>query len=278
MSATAPSLKGKGVLVTGAGTGIGREIALECARAGADVALHYSQDSEDAAGAVAAAAQLGVRATAIKGDFTDLAEVERVARAAEAFLGRVDALVNNAGITYTRPLLEIDPVRYQKIFDVNVRAGYFLIQYLLPGMLRAGGGTVCNLASVHGLQGVPEFSAYAATKGAIIAYTRSLGVELAHRGVRVNAIAPGWVTVENHRFDNPDFDEEGAKAAAAARIPAGRYGYPREIAQLAVFLCSEASAFIVGQTLAADGGTTAMMSLVGDYRAQSRGPRRERYL
>jgi NAD(P)-dependent dehydrogenase (short-subunit alcohol dehydrogenase family) len=172
----------------------------------------------------------------------------------------------------------VEPAHYQKIFDVNVRAGFFLAQHLVPGMLEAGAGAVCNIASVHALQGVPEHAVYAATKGAIVAYTRALGIELAHRGVRVNAIAPGWIEVENHALANPGHTREAAKAAAGARIPVGHYGLPVDVARLAVFLCSDASGYIVGQTFVIDGGTTSLMSLVTDFRAESGARFGERYL
>jgi NAD(P)-dependent dehydrogenase (short-subunit alcohol dehydrogenase family) len=116
---------------------------------------------------------------------------------------------------------------------------------------------------------VPEHSVYAATKGAIIAYTRSLAVELAHKGVRVNAIAPGWITVDNYFKCIPGFTEELAAKTAYNSIPVARCGVPADIAKLAAFLCSDDAEYIAGQTIVADGGTTAMMSLVSDFRTES---------
>ena len=136
-------------------------------------------------------------------------------------------------------------------------------------MLPRGGGTVCNITSVHALQGAPEHSVYAGTKGAIVAYTRALAVELAHQGVRVNAIAPGWVTVENYYKAIPGYQEEAARRGGADAVPVGRAGTPLDIARLAVFLCSDEAEFIVGQTLVADGGTTALMSLFPNFRERS---------
>ncbi|HEY1765049.1 MAG TPA: glucose 1-dehydrogenase [Opitutaceae bacterium] len=272
------SVKGKGVLVTGAGTGIGREIALEFARQGAHVVFHYSQDSEDALGGVAEARALGVRAESVRADFSDLAGVARVAEAAREFLGRVDVLVNNAGITYNSPFLEVTAEHYDKVFDVNVRAGFFLAQRLVPAMEAAGGGAICNIASIHGYQGAPEHAVYAGTKGAVIAFTRALAIEVAHRGVRVNAIAPGWIAVENHLAAEPSFSREEAVQAAGQRIPVGHFGVPVDVARLAVFLCSEAARYIVGQTLVIDGGTTSLMSLVSDFRARSSARFAHRYL
>jgi NAD(P)-dependent dehydrogenase (short-subunit alcohol dehydrogenase family) len=110
---------------------------------------------------------------------------------------------------------------------------------------------------------------YAATKGAIIAYTRVLGVELAHKGIRVNAIAPGWVNVENHAKAIAGFEERAAAETAREKVPVARYGVPIDIAKMAVFLCSDDAGFIVGQTIVADGGTTSLMSLISDFRNES---------
>jgi 3-oxoacyl-[acyl-carrier protein] reductase len=155
------------------------------------------------------------------------------------------------------------------MYHVNVRAQFFLTQRVVEDMLQHGGGAICNLTSIHGLQGAPEHSVYAGTKGAIVAYTRALGVELAHKGVRVNAIAPGWVTVENYWSVLPGFNEEDARKDAAEKVPRGRYGLPIDIAKLAAFLCSDEADYIVGQTIVADGGTTSLISLISDFRNES---------
>lgn len=263
------TLRGKRVLVTGAGTGIGLEIALEFARNGADVALHYSHSSDGALSGAAAARACGVHAVALRADLSNLEEIQRLAQEAEAALGQVDILINNAGITFNVPFLEMESNHFDKIYAVNVRSGFFLTQRLSLGMIERGSGAICYLTSVHGLQGAAEHAAYAGTKGAIISQTRALGVELAHRGVRVNAIAPGWIHVPNHTRSVPDYNSEAARKSAFEKIPVGRYGMPIDVARLAVFLCSEAASFIVGQTFVIDGGTTALMSLFADFRACS---------
>ena len=255
-------LAGKRALVTGSGTGIGREIALEFARQGADVVLHYAHSKGGAESAVEEIRSLGCRAAVFQANFDDLTAVAELARQTIAFLGGVDCLVNNSGITFNKPFSEVTPAQFDRLYHVNVRAPYFLTQHIAREMLEHAGGAVCNITSIHGVSGAPEHSLYAGTKGAIIAQTRSLAVELAHRGIRVNAIAPGWVTVENYYNVIPDFNEEEARTVASEKVPLGRSGEKREIARIAAFLCSEDAAFIVGQTIVADGGTTALMSLI----------------
>src|SRR5947207_10131895 len=265
---TEGALKGRKTLVTGSGTGIGREIALEFARQGSDVVLHYAKDS----GAESAAEEIrsmGRRASVIQANFENVDEVFALAEKATEFLGGISCLVNNAGVTFNRPFLKITREQFDFLFHVNLRAQFFLTQRVVETMLKAGGGAICNLTSIHGLQGAPEHSLYAATKGSIVAYTRSLAVELAHKGVRVNAIAPGWVTVENYFKCIPGFTKEIAAETGYKAIPVARCGEPLDIARLAAFLCSDDASFIVGQTIVADGGTTSLMSLVSDFRKES---------
>jgi len=261
--------EGKKVLVTGSGTGIGRGIALEFAREGADVALHYAHSDAGAKSAAEEIVAMGRKATVIKASFEGVHEVGRLGAEAIAFLGGIDCLVNNSGITFNKPFVKITPEQYDTVFNVNIRAQFFLTQHVVQHMLNNGGGAIVNLTSIHGVQGAPEHAVYAATKGAIIAFTRTLGVELAHKGIRVNAIAPGWVMVENHRKIFPGYTDEGALEGARNSVPLGRPGFPKDIARLALFLCSEDAEYIVGQTIIADGGTTALMSLISDFRNES---------
>lgn len=262
-------LAGRRALVTGSGTGIGREVALEFARQGADVVLHYAHSGEGAASAVDEIRSMGRRATVFQADFDSLNDILQLADGAIAFLGQVDCLVNNSGITFNRPFLCVTPEQFDRMYHVNVRAQFFLTQRIVQNMLEHGGGAVCNITSIHGLQGAPEHSVYAGTKGAIIAQTRTLAVELAHKGVRVNAIAPGWVTVDSYYKAIPGFREEQANEVAKNAIPVARPGSPLDIARLAAFLCSDEAGYIVGQTIVADGGTTSLMSLISDFRNQS---------
>ncbi len=259
-------MAGKRVLVTGSGTGIGREIALEFARQGADAVVHYAHGEKGARSAVEEIRALGRRAEAYKADFHRVDEAVRLGEQAIGFLGGLDCLVNNSGITFNKPFLDVKPEQFDRLYHVNIRAQFFLTQRVVKDMLMHGGGAICNLTSIHGLSGAPEHSVYAGTKGAVMAYTRSLAVELAHKGIRVNAIAPGWVTVENYYKALPGFNETDAAKDAAVKVPLGRSGLKVEIAKLAVFLCSEDSGYIVGQTIVADGGTTSLMSLISDFR------------
>ena len=262
-------LAGKRALVTGSGTGIGREIALEFARQGADVVLHYAHSGTGAETAVEEIRSFGRRATAFKADFDRPDEAVGLADQAVDFLGGIDCLVNNAGITFNKPLLDVTPEQLEKMYHVNVRSPFCLTQQVVRDMLQHGGGAICNLTSIHGLQGAPEHSVYAGTKGAIIAQTRAMAVELAHKGIRVNAIAPGCVPVENYRKALPGLGEEEFREIAKNSIPAARVGKPLDIARLAAFLCSDEADFIVGQTVVMDGGTTILMSLISDFRNES---------
>jgi NAD(P)-dependent dehydrogenase (short-subunit alcohol dehydrogenase family) len=262
-------LQGTKALVTGSETGIGHEIGLEFARQGAHVVFHYVQDDSGVKAAIKEVEALGRKASAFQADFDSLDQVTRLADQAGEFLDGVNCLVNNAGVTLNRPFLKVTPEQFDKMFHINFRGQFFLTQRVVESMLQKGGGVICNMSSVHGLQGVPEHSVYAATKGAIIAYTRSLAVELAYKGIRVNAIAPGWVTVENYFKCIPGFTREMADEAGYKAIPVARCGEPIDVARLAAFLCSDDASYIIGQTIVADGGTTALMSLVSDFRKES---------
>lgn len=263
-------LVGKKALVTGAGTGIGRGIALEFARQGADVVLHYAHSDTGAKSAVRKIKAIGRKVITIKANFDVVDEVINLAQESIKFLGRIDCLVNNAGIRFNKPFLEVTKEQFDMMWHVNMRAQFFLTQQIVKEMLKYRKGVVCNITSVHGLSGASEHSVYASTKGAIISYTRSLAIELAHRGIRVNAIAPGCINVENYYKVLPDFSEEKLRKLAKNGVPIGRYGTPLDIAKLAVFLCSDDSGFIVGQAIIADGGTTGLMSLLSDFRSKSK--------
>lgn len=249
------------VLVTGGGTGIGRGIALECARAGAKVAVHYSRSMEGADEVVHSVEALGAEAKAFLADFNDLDATARLAHEVNDYLQGVDLLVNNAGITCNIPFNQVTPDQFDTLYRVNVRAGFFLTQALLP-QLRESRGVVINITSIHAYQGMREHSIYAGTKGAIVASTRALAIELAPLGVRVNAIAPGCVPVENYEKAIGKFDV----AEISRNIPAGCVGTAEDIGKAVVFLASEDGRFILGQTLVIDGGTTSWIPFGEQFR------------
>lgn len=254
-------MQGKRVLVTGSGTGIGRGIAVAFVQAGARVAFHYSSNAANAAKAVEEVQEADGEAAAFGADFKSIEQVQGLGEQALDYLGGLDVLVNNAGITMNRPFEQVTPEQFDTLYHVNIRAMFFLTQKVLPA-LQDSRGIVINLTSIHAFEGMQEHSVYAGTKGAIVAWTRQLAIELAPRGVRVNAIAPGAVEVENYYQAIPGFD---AKEAAEG-IPAGFVGQSADVAGVALFLASTAARYIIGQTIVVDGGTTAWMSFGDGFR------------
>jgi len=256
-------MEGKRVLVTGSGTGIGKGIGLEFCRQGGDVVFHYSRSKKGAMAAVEAARREGAKkVTALHADFRQPEAAEQLANEALDFLGGVDVVVNNAGATMNRNFEDVTPEQFDTIYNINIRAMFFVTQGVVPTMIEQGSGVVINLTSVHAFAGLPEHTVYAGTKGAIVAFTRVLAIELAPKGIRVNAISPGAVEVENHHEIMPDYDAE----AFGKLIPSGFVGQPSDIASVALFLASDDSRYIVGQTLIVDGGTTSWMPFNEGFR------------
>ena len=260
-------LKGKRVLVSGAGTGIGSGIARGFAEAGASVVVHYSHSAKGAEAVVQEIQQSGGNAKAFAADFSDAKAVIGLGRDAVEWLGGIDVLVNNAGITFNRPIESTTVEQFDQLYSVNVRAPYFLSQSVLPEMFKQESGSIINLSSVHAFEGAADHSIYAGTRGAAVAFSRHLAIELAPRGIRVNAIAPGAIFVENYLVADPDFDPE----AFGANIPAGFTGEPRDIANMAMFLASDAGRYILGQTVIVDGGTTSWMPFNDGFRDRAFG-------
>jgi len=256
------NMEGKRVIVTGSGTGIGRGVALRFAEEGAAVALHYSRSSKGAKHAVEEIRKNGGKAEAFQANFTDVDDVKKFIAKAIDFLGGVDVLINNAGITMNRFIDEVSPDQYDTVYDVNVKAMFFAAQGVIPSMVEQGSGVIINTTSIHCGPTFSEHTVYAGTKNAIVGFTRSLALEMAPRGIRVNAIAPGWILVEAHLAELPDLDEK----EAGLSLPIGFVGKPHDIGNLAIFLSSEESRYIVGQTIVSDGGQSIVLSGLGNVR------------
>ena len=251
------ALTGRTALVTGAGLGIGQGIALELARQGARVAVHYAHSAAGAEQTVRDIEKAGGEALAVAGDLRTVAACHAVVDAAIDRWGGLDILVNNAGVTRSLPVAETDEAAYDEVFDLNVKAQFFCLRRALPALRVSGRGAIVNITSVHGAGGFPNHAAYAGSKGAIIAMTRSLAIELAPDRIRVNAVGPGLVEVPRY-FAIPGYTTEQGDAM----VPLGRVGRPADIGSAVAFLVGDAAEWITGQTVFVDGGTTARMGLV----------------
>lgn len=250
-------MQGKRVLVVGSGTGIGRGIADRFVREGAAVVYHYGRSAKGAQESVAAARKQGLRAEAFQADLRDVQQAKELGSKALDFLGGMDVLVYNAGITMNKPFEDVTAEQFDTLYAVNVRGPFFVTQSIVPTMIAQGAGSIINITSIHAFAGLQEHSVYAGTRGAIVSYTRELAIELAPKGIRVNAVCPGSIAVENYNIVLENFDPE----AAGKNIPVGRIGRPADIAGAVVFLASDDAQFIVGQTLIVDGGTTSFMAI-----------------
>jgi NAD(P)-dependent dehydrogenase (short-subunit alcohol dehydrogenase family) len=242
-------LEGQAALVTGGDSGIGRATAIAFAKEGADVAIVYLDEHADARETAHSIEQAGRRCVAIAADLTRIDECKRVVTEAVRELGRIDVLVNNAGMQVEQDRFEdITPEQLERTFRTNVFAMFHLTQHALPCM--QPGARIINTASVTAYRGSPHLIDYAATKGAIVAFTRSLALSLIERGIRVNAVAPGpvWTPLIPSTFSPEHVAKFGED------VPLGRPAEPDEIAPCFVFLAAEDSAFFVGQVLHPNGG------------------------
>jgi NAD(P)-dependent dehydrogenase (short-subunit alcohol dehydrogenase family) len=258
---SAPELRGTGwfdlagrvALVTGAGRGLGRTMALALAAAGADVVLtsRTTSELETLSGEIAA---LGRSALALRCDVTDQESVNGMVAAALRRFDNLDILVNNAGINIRKPALELELAEFEAVLQTNLR-GYFLCaQAVGRHMVARGRGKVINISSILGHVALPTQAAYASSKGAIEQLTKVLAVEWATHGVQVNALAPTYFETELTR---PLFEDPERNAFISERTPMKRWGQPHELAGAVIFLASDASDFVTGQSLLVDGGWTA---------------------
>lgn len=249
-------LEGRTALVTGASRGIGAAIARALDRAGARVAL--AARSGDALDAVAA--QLSNESVVLVTDLADPDEPARLAAEAIERLGRVDVLVNNAAVAARAPTVKLDAALVDGLYAVNVRAPLLLIAALVPQMIERGKGVIISMSSVSAVVGTPSRAAYAATKGAIDAVTRSLAIELGPHGIRVNSVAPGIVDTDMWARNKA---VPGVVEQTEALTPLGRWARPEEIADVVAFLASDAAGFVTGETVSVDGGMARTTNLYG---------------
>ena len=241
-------LANKVAVVTGAGRGIGRAVALAYARMGADVAC-VSRTEENSAKAAAEVEALGRRAWAVAVDVSDTAAVDAAAGKILDDAGRVDILVNNAGVTRDNLLMRMSEEEWDTVLNTNLKGAFNFTRALTRPFIRQRSGRIINIASVIGLIGNAGQSNYAASKAALIGFTKSIAKELAPRGITVNAIAPGFIET-----DMTAVLDDKVRQEVLGRVPLGRFGSSDDIAHAAVFLAMEPTGYVTGQVLTVDGG------------------------
>ncbi|WP_274362555.1 SDR family NAD(P)-dependent oxidoreductase [Paenibacillus thermotolerans] len=248
-------LKGKVALITGSGSGIGRSSALLFAREGASVIVNDVSE-EKGQETVAAIQEEGGQAAFIGADVTDPVSVDAMVKRAIERFGVIDVLFNNAGISGVGALHEVEPDAWDRVMNVNIRGVYLPSKYVLPHMMERKSGTIINMSSCIAEIGLARRASYAATKGAVLALTKSMQVDYAPYNIRVNALLPGTILtpfVENYlrtSYDDPEAAIEGIKK----RQLSGDLGRPEDVAKAALFLASDESSFMMGSPLYIDGG------------------------
>ncbi|AHX74322.1 3-oxoacyl-[acyl-carrier-protein] reductase [Streptococcus agalactiae] len=240
-------LKDKNIFITGSSRGIGLAIAHQFAQLGANIVLNgRSEISEDL---IAEFADYGVKVIAISGDVSSFEDANRMIKEAIASLGSVDVLVNNAGITNDKLMLKMTVEDFESVLKINLTGAFNMTQSVLKPMIKARQGAIINISSVVGLTGNVGQANYAASKAGLIGFTKSVAREVAARGIRVNAIAPGFI-----ESDMTDVIPEKMQEAILAQIPMKRIGKGKEVAQVASFLAEQE--YLTGQVIAIDGGMT----------------------
>jgi 3-oxoacyl-[acyl-carrier protein] reductase len=244
------TLEGRRALVTGGSRGIGHAISVLFGRLGARVAVHYANDERAAARTVATIRAAGGEARPVRADLADPAAAATLVQTAAERLGGIDTLVVNHGIWKRAPIDTMTPEQWDETLRVNLTSAYAVCQAVSRMMIAQRAGAIVTIASTAGQRGEAHHSHYAATKGALIAFTRSLAAELAPHGIRVNCVSPGWVLTDMTRetLAGPD------GAAAVRKIALGRAGRPEEIAGPVAFLASDLASYMYGEVLAVNGG------------------------
>ena len=239
----------KVALVTGGSGGIGRAIAIALGEAGYRVAVHYRSSPERAQEVVRSIGQAGGEALTIGGDVADTTAVEAMVEQVESAFGPVEILVNAAGGLHHGFLAMMSEAQWDNLLDVNLKGTFLVSRAVVKGMMRARRGHILNTVSISGLIGTPGQANYAASKGGVIAMTRTMARELGRYGIQVNALAPGFVDTDMlGAMNKKQLDE------LLQRVPMGRIGQPREVAELARFMVSPANSYMTGQTVVMDGG------------------------
>lgn len=236
-------------LVTGAGRGIGRAIALALAKDGVDVAVNYSGSREAAQQTVQEILALGQRAVAVQADIAREDECIRMFQEVRKQLGNVDILVNNAGITRDNLAVRMSEAEFMQVIDTNLKGAFFCMKLAGKEMMKKRYGRIINISSISGVRGNAGQINYCAAKAGVIGMTKCLAKELASRGVTVNAVAPGYIDTQMTAI-LPDKVKENV----LAEIPLGRIGAPEDIAHAVVFLASDGASYVTGQTISVDGG------------------------
>jgi NAD(P)-dependent dehydrogenase (short-subunit alcohol dehydrogenase family) len=246
------TLQGRVALVTGAGRGIGKGIALELARAGCRVAVNYVTEPDKARATVDEIRQVGVEALAVEADVSVAAAVSAMVDRVVRDLGGLDILVNNAGTQTWKPLLDVAEAEWDLVIDTNLKGCFLCTQAAARHMKDHGGGSIINIGSGSNKAPFPNLVAYTASRGGIEMFTKVAAVELGPLAIRVNCIAPGAIEVERTKQELPDY-----AGTWGAITPLRRIGYPLDVARAVVFLASPDASFITGQTLWVDGGLFA---------------------
>lgn len=243
--------RGRVAIVTGAGRGIGRAVALRLAAEGASVAISYRSNDDAARETADAVREAGVECEVFKGDVASAEDVRALFEGVSAAFGRLDILVNNAGLTRDNLMMRMKEEEFDEVLRTNLGGTYLCTRAALRPMIRARWGRIVNISSVVGLVGNAGQANYAASKAGIIGFTKSVAREVAQRGITANAVAPGYVETEL-----TGSLPEDVKEAIRTQVPMGRFGEAEEVAEVVAFLAGEGAGYVTGQTIAVDGGMT----------------------